>query len=100
MTSKKITSEQALNTIKNYLLKKLKEDNSELGSLIIKENVKVIEEKLNELEKRDTPMKTTKVVNTNFIFWCRKCDCSSIQRYDNFCHKCGQRLDWGEKEND
>lgn len=50
MTSKKITSEQALNTIKNYLLKKLKEDNSELGSLIIKENVKVIEEKLKENE--------------------------------------------------
>jgi hypothetical protein len=45
-----MTSKEALENIKKYLLEKLKEDGSELGFLIIKENVKVIEEKLNENE--------------------------------------------------
>lgn len=54
----------------------------------------VVNEAINKLEKRDTPMKPLKVNNTKLIYWCSKCDCSSIQRYDKFCHECGQRLDW------
>lgn len=49
---------------------------------------------LDELVERDTQMKPLKVNNTKLIYWCSKCDCSSIQRYDKFCHECGQRLDW------
>lgn len=52
---------------------------------------------LRKLVERDTPIKPLKVNNTTFIYWCPKCDCSSIQRYDKHCHDCGQRLDWNEK---
>ena len=50
---------------------------------------------LEKLVERDTPKKPTpQFPNTTFIYWCPKCDCSSIQRYDKNCHNCGQRLDW------
>lgn len=48
-----MTSKEALENIKEYLLEKLKEDGSELGFLIIKENVDVLE----KLVDRDTPKK-------------------------------------------
>lgn len=48
--------------------------------------------------KRNEPMKPLKVNNTKLIYWCSKCDCSSIQRYDKFCHECGQNLDWSDEE--
>ncbi|HZK00685.1 MAG TPA: hypothetical protein VFC79_11785 [Tissierellaceae bacterium] len=38
-----MTSKEALETVKDYLLQKLKEDNSELGSIIIVESVNVLE---------------------------------------------------------
>lgn len=49
-----MTSKEALKNIKEYLLEKLKEDGSELGFLIIKENVDVLE----QLVERDTPIPT------------------------------------------
>jgi len=53
-------------------------------------------EALEKLVERDTPMKPLKLNNTTFIYWCPKCGCSSILRYGNHCHECGQRLDWSE----
>lgn len=49
------------------------------------------------LIERDTAMKPLKVSNSKLMYWCSKCDCSSIQRYDKYCHECGQRLDWEEE---
>ena len=52
-------------------------------------------EALETLVERDTPKKPTpQFPNTTFMYWCPKCDCISIQRYDKHCHDCGQRLDW------
>ncbi len=90
-----MTSKEALETVKDYLLPKLKEDNSELGSIIIVESVNVLE----KLVERDTPKKPTpQFPNTTFIYWCPECDCSNIQRYDKHCHDCGQRIDWSESK--
>ena len=46
-----MTSKEALEIVKDYLLPKLKEDNSELGSIIIVESVNVLEDALTELER-------------------------------------------------
>lgn len=51
---------------------------------------------LEQLVDRDTPKKPTKANNTNFIYWCLWCGCSSIQRYDKHCRDCGQKLEWSE----
>ena len=102
-------SKEALETVKDYLLPKLKEDNSELGSIIIVESVNVLE----ELVERDTSMKVVKEVDKKYvdakefyerdIYRCGSCNnVLIIDRYQrledkdkiNYCKECGQRLDW------
>ena len=46
-------SKEALETVKDYLLPKLKEDNSELGSIIIVESVNVLEELVEQAQKQE-----------------------------------------------
>ena len=98
-----MTSKEALETVKDYLLPKLKEDNSELGSIIIVESVNVLE----ELVRRDTPDKPLLVeTSTDNVhhYECLYCGATiniggSIaynKVFNVFCSECGQRLDWGE----
>lgn len=88
-----MTSKEALETVKDYLLPKLKEDNSELGSIIIVESVSVLE----QLVDRDTPTPPIKLYwkNTeNYYYVCPKCE-EEVARMDEvFCQDCGQWLDW------
>lgn len=89
-----MTSKEALETVKDYLLPKLKEDNSELGSIIIVESVNVLE----QLVERDTPMKVKH--ENNGIPYCAVCKRSYLRdgrgNQNRFCGYCGQRLDWSE----
>ena len=69
-----------------------------------KESIEVIEKRLNELEKRDTPMKP--LIDKLDLWAEHKCPvCEStvwevhVHKDENFCSNCGQRLDW-EEEND
>lgn len=48
-----MTSKEALETVKDYLLQKLKEDNSELGSIIIVESVNVLEKLVEQAQKQE-----------------------------------------------
>ena len=86
-----MTSKEALETVKDYLLQKLKEDNSELGSIIIVESVNVLE----KLIERDTPMKVKH--ENNGIPYCAVCERSYLRdargNQNRFCGYCGQRLD-------
>lgn len=90
-----ITSKEALETVKDYLLQKLKEDNSELGSIIIVESVNVLE----KLVERDTPKKVCydKVGRSE----CPSCDRNYLyngrMNINKYCGYCGQRLDWSRK---
>ena len=89
-----MTSKEALENIKEYLLEKLKEDGSELGFLIIKENVDVLE----KLVERDTPKKPfVNILNGIREYNCGVCICSlDIPQLEelNFCPECGNRIDW------
>lgn len=98
-----MTSKEALETVKDYLLQKLKEDNSELGSIIIVESVNVLE----ELVVRDTPDKPLLVeTSTDNVhhYECLYCGATiniggSVaynKKFNIFCRECGQRLDWSE----
>ena len=49
----RMTSKEALETVKDYLLQKLKEDNSELGSIIIVESVNVLEKLVEQAQKQE-----------------------------------------------
>ena len=66
-----------------------------------KESIKVIEKRLNELEKRDTPMKVKYYAGSVFKEYKCKCGQHFNSFYHlveiNFCPKCGQRLDWEEE---
>ena len=86
-----MTSKEALETVKDYLLPKLKEDNSELGSIIIVESVNVLE----KLVECDTPMKP-KMSFGKFCYVCNSTLYIPQLREVNFCPKCGQKIDWSE----
>ena len=89
-----MTSKEALETVKDYLLQKLKEDNSELGSIIIVESVNVLE----KLVERDAPKKVETGTSKHFEFpICPNCKDELNEYYKNkYCKECGQRLDWSE----
>ena len=90
-----MTSKEALEIVKDYLLPKLKEDNSELGSIIIVESVNVLE----KLVERDTPMKVIKDDDSSVISAnCPKCN-RVVDKGQKGCPYCLQRLDW-RKNND
>ena len=55
-----MTSKEALETVKDYLLPKLKEDNRELGSIIIVESVNVLEELVEQAQKQEKLLKLYK----------------------------------------
>lgn len=91
-----MTSKEALETVKDYLLPKLKEDNSELGSIIIVESVNVLE----QLVERDTPKEVEMGTSKGFKFpICPNCKTELNEYYkdaNKFCKECGQRIDWSE----
>src|SRR5690554_1301437 len=74
---RKMRSKEALETVKDYLLPKLKEDNSELGSIIIVESVNVLE----ELVERDTSMKVVKEVDKKYV--------DAKEFYERDIYRCG-----------
>ena len=96
-----MTSKEALETVKDYLLPKLKEDNSELGSIIIVESVNVLE----KLVDRDTPknlvLKAGSFFNINII--CPSCDFPiNTERHElhsstMFCERCGQKINLAQR---
>lgn len=50
-----------------------------------------------ELNERDTPMKPKPSKNPKAVS--ARCVCSNVvMPNDNFCSKCGQRLDWSNKD--
>jgi len=86
-----MTSKEALEIVKDYLLPKLKEDNSELGSIIIVESVNV----LKKLVERDTPMIP---ISESIELICPKCREEQHTNTTKFCSECGQRLDWSDEK--
>lgn len=53
-----------------------------------------IRKEVKRLEKRDTPMKPTPYKKTIAI--CKSCE-DFVDRWDNYCPNCGQKIDWSEE---
>ena len=70
-----------------------------------KESIEVIEQRLNELENRDTPMQVQIKYSVHKYAYilerqqCPNCSKPIIYSQPNYCGHCGQRLNW-RKQND
>ena len=59
-----------------------------------------IQKELNELKKRNEPMKVDLAASYDGLLGCFKCPkCGeTLRRYYNYCPDCGQKLDWSDEK--
>jgi len=63
------------------------------------DDIKLIEKALTELDrlqKKEVPMKV--IYDEKLKGYCPICDRTDMIPYDLYCPKCGQKLDWSDKQ--